>query len=451
LGFSHNPLFTGVPVEGAPPLNRVGWGYGIPLAATAFAAWRLTRAGDSAIAAIAQIVAAVLAAAFVLLQVRRGFQGPDLHWSRSITLAEGGFYATAAFAGAAILAWLRDRVTSPVFAPAAAFATFAGTAILIAAPGLIANPILRPVEDVGPLVGRLIFDNALIGFALPAAAAALAAWLLGRKQAEIARVAATAGALAAVAYFVVEVRHLLHGPNVHWSQGFTLAEGGIYATAAFAVAATLAWLRDRMALETLTPISVASEAVGIAVAIGGPGLGVNPLLVSVPLAGSLIFDNALIGFAIPAAAAAFAAWLLGSARREAALAAGAIAILGALAWLAIELRRAFQGPLVWIGAGPTGDAEWYAYSVLLVLFAVALLALGFLLKNRDLRLTSSAVMLAAAAKVFLLDMAGLEGIWRALSFIGLGLVTMGIGLFYQRLLATQRRSAQPSPDSRSPA
>jgi uncharacterized membrane protein len=36
--------------------------------------------------------------------------------------------------------------------------------------------------------------------------------------------------------------------------------------------------------------------------------------------------------------------------------------------------------------------------------------------------------------VFLIDMAGLTGVWRALSFIGLGLVLVGIGYLYQRLL-----------------
>jgi uncharacterized membrane protein len=36
--------------------------------------------------------------------------------------------------------------------------------------------------------------------------------------------------------------------------------------------------------------------------------------------------------------------------------------------------------------------------------------------------------------VFLLDMADLAGIWRALSFIGLGLVLVGIGYLYQRVL-----------------
>jgi len=40
--------------------------------------------------------------------------------------------------------------------------------------------------------------------------------------------------------------------------------------------------------------------------------------------------------------------------------------------------------------------------------------------------------------VFFIDMSDLTGVWRALSFIGLGLVLIGIGYLYQRLLFAPR-------------
>ena len=43
-------------------------------------------------------------------------------------------------------------------------------------------------------------------------------------------------------------------------------------------------------------------------------------------------------------------------------------------------------------------------------------------------------MLISVAKAFLIDMSNLEGVLRALSFIGLGAVLIGIGLFYQKIL-----------------
>jgi uncharacterized membrane protein len=49
-------------------------------------------------------------------------------------------------------------------------------------------------------------------------------------------------------------------------------------------------------------------------------------------------------------------------------------------------------------------------------------------------------------KVFLVDMSDLTGIYRALSFLGLGVVLIGIGWFYQRLLFP-RRAAPSEPMS----
>ncbi len=49
---------------------------------------------------------------------------------------------------------------------------------------------------------------------------------------------------------------------------------------------------------------------------------------------------------------------------------------------------------------------------------------------------------ACVLKVFLIDMAGLTGLWRALSFIGLGLVLLVVGRVYQRVLGiAQARAA----------
>ena len=48
----------------------------------------------------------------------------------------------------------------------------------------------------------------------------------------------------------------------------------------------------------------------------------------------------------------------------------------------------------------------------------------------------------AIAKAFLFDMSELEGIWRALSFMGLGAALIGIGLVYQRLLFGTRKPAK---------
>ena len=70
-----------------------------------------------------------------------------------------------------------------------------------------------------------------------------------------------------------------------------------------------------------------------------------------------------------------------------------------------------------------------------LLLGVLLLAVGSKLDSKSIRLASAGLVLIAVVKVFLIDMANLEGILRALSFIGLGAVLIGIGLFYQKILS----------------
>jgi uncharacterized membrane protein len=72
---------------------------------------------------------------------------------------------------------------------------------------------------------------------------------------------------------------------------------------------------------------------------------------------------------------------------------------------------------------------------------VALLAAGIWYRSLPLRASSAAVVVLSVLKVFLVDMGGLTGIWRALSFLGLGAVLIGIGWFYQRLLFPRPRDA----------
>jgi len=61
-------------------------------------------------------------------------------------------------------------------------------------------------------------------------------------------------------------------------------------------------------------------------------------------------------------------------------------------------------------------------------------AAGTRLRSRPVRFASAAVTILTVLKVFVVDMSNLTGIYQALSFIGLGIVLLGIARFYQRLL-----------------
>jgi len=67
-----------------------------------------------------------------------------------------------------------------------------------------------------------------------------------------------------------------------------------------------------------------------------------------------------------------------------------------------------------------------------LLFGVALLALGFVSQSAALRHAGMILVCIVVAKVFLIDMAGLKGLLRVFSFLGLGAALLGLGYAYRR-------------------
>ena len=63
------------------------------------------------------------------------------------------------------------------------------------------------------------------------------------------------------------------------------------------------------------------------------------------------------------------------------------------------------------------------------------MAAGISTASKALRLAALALVAMTGAKVFLFDMAGLVGLWRVLSFLGLGLTLIGLGAAYRRFVA----------------
>jgi uncharacterized membrane protein len=84
------------------------------------------------------------------------------------------------------------------------------------------------------------------------------------------------------------------------------------------------------------------------------------------------------------------------------------------------------------------QGEDIARSVLAVALAAGFLLWGMRIGSRDWRIGSLVLMLAAVAKVFLLDASGLEGLMRIASFVALGFSLIGIGWLYSRSLGSGR-------------
>ena len=107
--------------------------------------------------------------------------------------------------------------------------------------------------------------------------------------------------------------------------------------------------------------------------------------------------------------------------------------------MTFEIRRIYHGPI--LSVGPTTGAEQYTYSIAYLAFGVILLGIGILFNSQRARLASAIVIGLTILKAFLIDMSTLTGVYRALSFMCLGLVLVAIGWLYQRILFRRQAAA----------
>jgi uncharacterized membrane protein len=106
--------------------------------------------------------------------------------------------------------------------------------------------------------------------------------------------------------------------------------------------------------------------------------------------------------------------------------------------VALMVRQAFQGAIL---SGPERPiSEFYAYSLAGLVVAIGLILAGMRLPDKALRLAGLALLTATLLKVFLIDASELEGLYRILSFLGLGIALIGIGRLYGPVLRAESNS-----------
>jgi uncharacterized membrane protein len=158
----------------------------------------------------------------------------------------------------------------------------------------------------------------------------------------------------------------------------------------------------------------------------------NPVLVKADIGRLPIANGLLLAYAVPAAMAALARrWIDAEPNRSIDLVIEATASILAFVYVSLEVRHLFDPGFERDGFAAEG-LELYAYSIVWLLFGVALLALGFLRQTAALRHAGMILVCIVVAKVFLIDMAGLQGLLRVFSFLGLGAALIGLGYAYRR-------------------
>ena len=326
------------------------------------------------------------------------------------------------------LAWIEERADLPAL-----------RLVALAVAGFVLVRLLLnwylPFYDFGAMPG---LNGLLPTYGGPALAFAWTARRFRRRADDLAVAVLEAGAMAfTTALVMLEIRHWagsgqLTGPGA-------VLPGASFLEAALQVSALAVLATAAMRLDQRAPRPVRAWAwriQGAAALVGGVALLIgNPAFFGDPVGTAPLLDALLPAYLLPAV-------LAGLAVRHPATTRPALlrpvlagyALVAAFAWITLEVRHLFHPDAVGLDAAPIDDAELWAWSGAWLAFGTGLMAGGIRAGSKALRLAAIAVVGLTAAKVFMVDMAGLVGLWRVLSFLGLGLTLIGLGAIYRRFV-----------------
>jgi uncharacterized membrane protein len=240
----------------------------------------------------------------------------------------------------------------------------------------------------------------------------------------------------------MEIRHAVNGGNVY-ANSAGLTEVALQVCSALAMAIGLERLRIRTGSMVHNVGAVLLTAFAGLAGVFGLMTMESPMLWPINV-GGVFFNLLLLGYALPAVLALLLSYAVAGRRRaDYGNTIAAAALVLALTYVTFEIRRLYHGPIP--SSGATTGAEQYTYSIAWLIFGVVLLGIGILVNSQRARLASAVVIALTILKAFLIDMSQLAGIYRALSFMCLGVVLVAIGWLYQRILF--RRQAPPTAAS----
>ena len=310
----------------------------------------------------------------------------------------------------------------------------------------LARLLLNPLVLTYPIGATPIWNWLLYGYGLPLLAFAFAAWHARRTgldaQPDSPFALATqleAGAIAlTVALVMLQIHQFFHGDG--FAHGaMNLAEAGALSIAWIALGLLFRAAQARWPRPSFAVAGTGLVHVGLVATILLPGLGFNPLWSAEAVGERWIANDLLWVFGVPLVLFAIAgrsAWRRGQTIHGWVWNIASFVL--AFALLNLEIRQAFHGTR--LDGGLTSVAERYTYSTAWALFGVGLLIAGIVRKGRPLRVAGLGVILLTAAKVFLVDMSSLSGLYRIFSFFGLGVSLMLIAYLYQRFVFRKESS-----------
>ncbi|HLO77768.1 MAG TPA: DUF2339 domain-containing protein, partial [Magnetospirillum sp.] len=297
---------------------------------------------------------------------------------------------------------------------------------------LVGNPWLLDYALVeGGTVDWLVY-----GYGLPAIAFWTASRLFRRGADDLLVAVLEAGTVAFAMLLVsLEIHYRLTGGldvDLYMTTPMSLLERSLHIISWSAGAAVLFAAQRRSGSPVLLWAGRLLLGLATAQAVLVQALSNNPLYTGEPVGEGAVFNLLLLAYAAPALLYVVHAFVAPQPPVWLRKACGGLALAFAFLWVSLEVRHAFAGSVLDAYTTPVEQAEMWVYSVVWLLGGVAMLGGGIWGRSALLRRAGLGVVLVVVAKVFILDLSQLSGLWRALSFLGLGAVLVGIGGLYRR-------------------
>lgn len=290
--------------------------------------------------------------------------------------------------------------------------------------------------------GMPVLNGLLLAYGVPAACFWWAARIfLSQRDGPVVRLLEAGAALFATLLVLLEIRHWVQGGAIGAGR-WDFAEAALQTTALFACAWVALLVHRGGGRAAMLWAARAAGAAGLV--LGAMLMAVNPWTANEAIAGPLVLNALLPAYALPALLVALAVARAPEARvpQGLALLLSAYALAAGFAYVTLEVRRAFHPTD--IGWARIEEAEMYAYSGAWLLLGALLLAIGIRSGRKEIRLAALGVIALTTLKVFLFDMGALVGLWRVLSFLGLGLALIALGAIYRRFVVVPAAPAAPA-------
>jgi uncharacterized membrane protein len=296
----------------------------------------------------------------------------------------------------------------------------------LAVAGLVLVRLLLNVNVLFYDFGATPVLNGLIAaYAVPALAFGVASVQFRRRRNDGLVAVLEAGAVVlGVCFIALELRHVFgHGSLVAPAR---FAELSLQLASVFVEATALVSLTRRAPRPVLH--AAATILAVLALLLGTRLILFNPAWTDA----SAGISSLALGYLVPPVCALIARRRFADQRLRTALMV--YAIVSGFTWITLQIRAGFHPGAIGFDASPLLDAELWAFSGAWLLYSSALMVYGIWNEDRALRGMALLGISLVCAKVFLIDMAELTGLWRVLSFLGLGLVLIGLGCLHRRLV-----------------